>query len=113
MDIGDEVLLFGIIDGVSDDGLAHHFTEAGFNLLAIAYWQKAGEIARQRSANVEAVNHLTGGWRSCKMSSMHRTKFLKKLHYSLAGAMLGPNPWICIIEGTTSILPGLGVDRPD
>ena len=81
MEIGDEVLMFGIIDGVSDDVLAHHFTEAGFNLLAIAYWQKAGEIARQRSANVETVNHLTVGWGSWKMFPIHRTKFLKKLHY--------------------------------
>ena len=39
--------------------LAHHYTEAGFTVQAIPYWQKAGERAMQRSANVEAISHLT------------------------------------------------------
>ena len=39
----------------------HHYTEAGFNQEAVNYWQQAGKIAMQRSANVEAVNHLTRG----------------------------------------------------
>jgi predicted ATPase len=41
--------------------LAYHYTEAGFNELAIGYWQRAGERALQRSANLEAVLHLTRG----------------------------------------------------
>src|SRR5712692_6787555 len=41
--------------------LAHHYTEAGFIEQAIPYWQRAGQRARQRSANVEAVIHLTRG----------------------------------------------------
>lgn len=41
--------------------LAHHYTEAGLRGQAIAYWQRAGERARQRSANVEAIGHLTKG----------------------------------------------------
>ncbi|HJY80091.1 MAG TPA: adenylate cyclase, partial [Candidatus Binatia bacterium] len=41
--------------------LAHHYTEAGLIVQAIPYWQKAGERAMQRSANVEAVSHLTKG----------------------------------------------------
>ncbi len=39
--------------------LAHHYTEAGLKEQAIPYWQKAGQRASQRSANVEAVSHLT------------------------------------------------------
>jgi TOMM system kinase/cyclase fusion protein len=39
--------------------LASHYTEAGIAELAIPMWQKAGEKAVQRSANLEAVNHLT------------------------------------------------------
>jgi predicted ATPase len=39
--------------------LAHHFTQAGLNEIAITYWQKAGEQALQRSANAEAATHLT------------------------------------------------------
>jgi class 3 adenylate cyclase len=41
--------------------LAHHYTEAGLTEQAIGYWQQAGQRAIQRSANVEAVNHLTRG----------------------------------------------------
>ncbi len=39
--------------------LAHHYTEAGLKEQAIPYWQQAGERAVQRSANVEAISHLT------------------------------------------------------
>ncbi len=41
--------------------LAHHYTEAGLKEQAIPYWQKAGQRAAQRSANVEAISHLTKG----------------------------------------------------
>jgi predicted ATPase len=41
--------------------LAHHYTEAALMMRAIDYWQQAGEKAMQRSAYVEAVNHLTKG----------------------------------------------------
>ena len=39
--------------------LAHHYTEAGLIEQAISYWQQGGQQAVQRSANTEAVNHLT------------------------------------------------------
>jgi predicted ATPase/class 3 adenylate cyclase len=38
--------------------LGHHLTEAGIAEQAIPYWQKAGEIAIRRSANLEAIDHL-------------------------------------------------------
>jgi class 3 adenylate cyclase/predicted ATPase len=41
--------------------LAHHFTEAGLNEQAVGYWHQAGQRATQRSANLEAINHLTKG----------------------------------------------------
>jgi predicted ATPase len=41
--------------------LAHHYTEAGLMEHAIPYWQRAGQRAIQRSANVEAIEHLTRG----------------------------------------------------
>src|SRR5262245_16341135 len=41
--------------------LAHHYTEAGLIEQAIPYWQRAGERASQRSANAEAIGHLTKG----------------------------------------------------
>jgi TOMM system kinase/cyclase fusion protein len=39
--------------------LAHHFTEAGLREQAIGYWQQAGQRAIERSANLEAIGHLT------------------------------------------------------
>jgi TOMM system kinase/cyclase fusion protein len=41
--------------------LAHHYTEAGLMAQAIHYWQRAGQRAVERSANLEAVAHLTKG----------------------------------------------------
>ncbi len=41
--------------------LAHHLTEAGLAARAIPYWRRAGELAAGRSANVEAVAHLSKG----------------------------------------------------
>ncbi len=39
--------------------LAHHYTEAGELEPAIRCWAKAGERASRRSANVEAISHLS------------------------------------------------------
>jgi TOMM system kinase/cyclase fusion protein len=41
--------------------LAHHYTEAGLMTQAVPYWQHAGQRAIERSANLEAVAHLTRG----------------------------------------------------
>jgi class 3 adenylate cyclase/predicted ATPase len=41
--------------------LAHHYTEAGLGEEAVAYWQRAGRRALERSAHLEAVTHLTWG----------------------------------------------------
>jgi class 3 adenylate cyclase/predicted ATPase len=41
--------------------LAHHYTEAGLMAQALPYWQRAGQRAIQRSANLEAVAHLRKG----------------------------------------------------
>jgi len=41
--------------------LAHHLTEAGYASQAVGYWQRAGERAVARSANLEAISHLRAG----------------------------------------------------
>jgi serine phosphatase RsbU (regulator of sigma subunit) len=41
--------------------LAHHFTEADMVEEAASYWLKAGLRCLERSANVEAIGHLTKG----------------------------------------------------
>ncbi|TCU41461.1 AAA family ATPase [Rhizobium azibense] len=39
--------------------LARHLTEAGIHDRAADWWLRAGQLARQRSANKEAIGHLT------------------------------------------------------
>ena len=41
--------------------IAHHYTEAGLQEQAFGYWQKAGDNARERTADVEAIAHFTKG----------------------------------------------------
>jgi len=41
--------------------IAHHYTEAGLGAEAISHWQRAGERALHRWANVEALSHLRRG----------------------------------------------------
>ena len=41
--------------------LAQHLTEAGLAERAIPYWRRAGELAAGRSANMEAIAHLSKG----------------------------------------------------
>jgi class 3 adenylate cyclase/predicted ATPase len=43
------------------DILAHHYTEAGIDHLAIEYWQRAAQRAIQHSANIEAERYLGKG----------------------------------------------------
>ena len=40
------------------EAIAHHFTEAGLDDLAIEWWGKAGDQALRRSAFKEAISHL-------------------------------------------------------
>jgi predicted ATPase len=41
--------------------VAHHYTSAGLYRQSISYWLKAGQLANDRSANSEAVSHLSRG----------------------------------------------------
>ena len=41
--------------------LAHHYTEAGLEEQAVAWWQRAGQRAVRHSAQTEAMRHLTKG----------------------------------------------------
>jgi tetratricopeptide (TPR) repeat protein len=47
--------------------LAHHYTQAGLIKQALPYWQQAGKRAVERSANVEAIDHLTKGLELLKL----------------------------------------------
>ena len=41
--------------------VAYHYTEAGLQEQAVAYWQQAGQGAQERSAHAEAMAHFTKG----------------------------------------------------
>ncbi len=67
--------------------LAHHYTKAGFAEQAIPYWQRAGERASERSANLEAIAHLTKGLELIESLSQTPERARQKLALYLS---LGP-----------------------
>jgi class 3 adenylate cyclase/tetratricopeptide (TPR) repeat protein len=73
--------------------LAHHYTQAGRLDTAIDYWLKAGERALRRSANVEAVAHLTQGIELARalLDSPERDHHELRLHLALGPAMRAIN----------------------
>jgi class 3 adenylate cyclase/predicted ATPase len=70
--------------------VAHHYTEAGMTKEALDYWYLAGEYARWRSANHEAVAHLRKGLSLMRELPDERGRVLHelKLQFSLGGAYL-------------------------
>jgi class 3 adenylate cyclase/predicted ATPase len=52
---------FPEIVAVQPELVAHHYTQAELGKQAVAYWQQAGEQARERSAHAETVSHLSRG----------------------------------------------------
>ncbi len=53
--------------------VAQHYTAAGCTEQAVVYWQRAGQQASDRSANVEAISHLTTG-SSCSRPCQRRLR---------------------------------------
>ena len=69
--------------------LAHHYTEAGLSTQAIPYWQQAGQRAIERSANIEAIGHLTKGLEGLKTLPATPERIQQELTLQLArGAAL-------------------------
>jgi predicted ATPase len=46
---------------IPPERVAYHYSEAGYYTEAVPYWQQAGRRAYERSANLEAIGHLTQG----------------------------------------------------
>jgi class 3 adenylate cyclase/predicted ATPase len=69
--------------------LAHHFTEAGLIEQAISYWQRAGQQASERSANLEAISHFTTGIELLKTlpETPEHTQHALTLHIALGAAL--------------------------
>ena len=70
--------------------LAQHYTEAGLGEQAIGYWQRAGQQASERSANVEAISHFTTGIELLKTlpETPARTQQSLTLYIGLGTALL-------------------------
>ncbi len=67
--------------------LARHYSEAGLIDVAIPCWQRAGELAVQRSAYVEAIAHLTQGLALLAMLPATPARLSQELDLQVA---LGP-----------------------
>jgi predicted ATPase len=81
---------FGEIKETQPELLAHHYTQAGQTAQAIAYWQQAGQRAVQRSANVEAIAHLTKGLELLKTlpDTAERAQRELMLQIALGGSLM-------------------------
>ena len=67
--------------------LAQHYTAAGLAGQAVVYWQRAGQQALQRSANLEAIQHLTTGLALLATLPETPVRVQQELHLHIA---LGP-----------------------
>ena len=69
--------------------VAQHYTAAGCTEQAVAYWQRAGQHASDRSANLEAISHLTTGIELLKTlpETPERTQQALTLHIALGAAL--------------------------
>jgi predicted ATPase/class 3 adenylate cyclase len=52
---------FPVLVETQPELVAQHYTAAGCAEQAVVYWQQAGQHASDRSANLEAISHLTTG----------------------------------------------------
>ncbi len=70
--------------------LAHHYTAAALPEPAVAYWQRAGQRALDRSAHLEAINHVTTGIELLKTlpKTPEHTQQALTLHLALGAALL-------------------------
>ena len=77
--------------------LAHHYTEAGRAKTAVLYLQNAGRRATERSANIEAIAHLSNGLALLDSlpESLERDKVELDLRITLGPALMA-------VEGANS-----------
>ena len=81
--------------GAEPELLAHHFTEARDLERAVHYWLEAGRNAAQRSANSEAIVHLTRGIETVRAlpDSAERARQELELQLALGPALLATRGW--------------------
>jgi class 3 adenylate cyclase/predicted ATPase len=69
--------------------VAQHYTAAGFAEQAVPYWQRASQQASDRSADLEAISHLTTGIELLKTlpETPEHTQQALMLHIALGAAL--------------------------
>ena len=69
--------------------IAHHFEQAGLGELAVDWWSKAGDLALQRFAMIEAVAHLERALELAEQleNSQERRLFRARLQISYGNAL--------------------------
>jgi predicted ATPase len=69
--------------------VAQHYTAAGLPEQALPYWQRAGQRASERSANLEAISHFTTGLEllTALPETPARTQHALTLHLALGAAL--------------------------
>ena len=69
--------------------VAQHYTAAGCTEQAVVYWQRAGQHASDRSANLEAISHFTTGIEllTTLPETPERTQQALTLHIALGAAL--------------------------
>jgi class 3 adenylate cyclase/predicted ATPase len=69
--------------------VAQHYTAAGCTEQAVRYWQRAGQQASDRSANLEAISHCTTGIELLKTlpETPEHTQQALTLHIALGAAL--------------------------
>jgi predicted ATPase len=88
--------------------LAHHCTEAGAVEPAVAYWRRAGERAREQSANLEAIAHFSKGIAVLSELSDDRARARQELPLQVA---LGHASIVAKGHGAPEALAALGRAR--
>lgn len=92
-----------LLQGATDFGpaipelVAHHLTEAARTAEAIEAWRAAGAKAAERSAHVEAVEHLKRGL--ALLPDIDDETLRRTMELSLQAALIGP---LTITKGSTS-----------
>jgi class 3 adenylate cyclase/predicted ATPase len=80
---------FSVLVETQPELVAQHYTAAGCTKQAMVYWQRAGQLASDRSANLEAVSHLTIGIELLKTlpETPAHTQQALTLHTALGAAL--------------------------
>src|SRR5262249_46466086 len=87
---------FAEIAGAQPEIVAHHYTNAGLAQVAVEWWRKAGEMAIKRSANLEAVRHLSRAIGQVQLCSESRERDLAELaiRISLSGPLIATRGYV-------------------